>query len=162
MLGPGFVPISQELGITIDIISQATAWLILALGLCVFIMNPLAKIFGKRIIYVFASTILVIVSIWVSHLSREEDECSYQRQGAVAENYDSFLASRILGALGMAPYEVLVQATISDLYFVHERGTRIAVWNLFLLTGICGAGFISGYIIEFLGYQWVSDTFAHI
>lgn len=55
----------------------------------------------------------------------------------------------------MAPYEVLVQATISDLYFVHERGTRIAVWNLFLLTGICGAGFVSGYIIEFLGYEWV-------
>jgi MFS family permease len=76
-------------------------------------------------------------------------------QGAVADNYNSFLASRIVGALGMAPYEVLVQATISDLYFVHERATRIAVWNLFLLTGICGAGFISGYIIEFLGYEWV-------
>lgn len=54
----------------------------------------------------------------------------------------------------MAPYEILVQATIADLYFVHERGTRIAVWNLFLLCGICGAGFISGYIIEDLGYKW--------
>lgn len=54
----------------------------------------------------------------------------------------------------MAPYEILVQATISDIYFVHERGTRIAVWNLFLLCGICGAGFISGYIIEDLGYKW--------
>jgi MFS family permease len=54
----------------------------------------------------------------------------------------------------MAPYEVLVQATIADLYFVHERATRIAVWNLFLLCGICGAGFISGYIIENLGYEW--------
>jgi MFS family permease len=138
MLGPGFVPISAQLGITIDILSQSTAWLILALGLCVFFMNPLAKIFGKRPIYVFASLIMIIVSIW----------------GAAADNYDSFLASRIVGALGMAPYEVLVQATISDLYFVHERGTRIAVWNLFLLTGICGAGFVSGYIIEFLGYEW--------
>ena len=96
-------------------------------------------------------------------------------QGAVADTYGSFLGSmcflecnmnqvranstrlstgRILGALGMAPYEVLVQATISDLYFVHQRGTRIAVWNLFLLCGICGAGFISGYIIEDLGYKW--------
>ena len=54
----------------------------------------------------------------------------------------------------MAPYEVLVQATIADLYFVHERATRIAVWNLFLLCGICGAGFISGYIIEYAGYKW--------
>jgi MFS family permease len=63
----------------------------------------------------------------------------------------------------MAPYEVLVQATISDLYFVHERATRIAVWNLFLLTGICGAGFISGYIIEFLGYKWVGrDCFCYM
>jgi len=65
MLGPGFVPISAQLGITVDILSQATAWLILALGLCVFFMNPLAKIFGKRPIYVFASTIMIIVSIWV-------------------------------------------------------------------------------------------------
>lgn len=54
----------------------------------------------------------------------------------------------------MAPYEVLVQATISDMYFVHERATRLAVWNLFLLCGIAGASFISGYIIEDLGYKW--------
>lgn len=72
MLGPGFVPISQQLGITVDILSQATAWLILALGLCVFFMNPLAKIFGKRPIYVFASLIMVIVSIWVSYVTQRE------------------------------------------------------------------------------------------
>lgn len=54
----------------------------------------------------------------------------------------------------MAPYEVLVQSTIADLYFVHQRATRLAVWNLFLLCGICGAGFVSGYIIEYLGYKW--------
>ncbi|RMY88658.1 hypothetical protein D0862_10386 [Hortaea werneckii] len=138
MLGPGFVPISAQLGITVNTLSQATAWLVLTLGLCVFFFNPAAKIWGKRPIYVFCSLLLVIVSIW----------------GAVADTYSSFLGSRILGALGMAPYEVLVQATISDLYFVHQRATRIAVWNLFLLCGICGAGFVSGYIIENLGYEW--------
>ncbi|KAK3071701.1 hypothetical protein LTR53_008167 [Teratosphaeriaceae sp. CCFEE 6253] len=138
MLGPGFVPIAAELGITVVTLSQATAWLILTLGLVVFFFNPAAKIWGKRPIYVLASIILLIVSIW----------------GAVADTYGSFLGSRILGAFGMAPYEVLVQATISDLYFVHERATRIAMWNLFLLCGIAGAGFISGYIIEDLGYKW--------
>ncbi|KAK0936286.1 hypothetical protein LTR29_012124 [Friedmanniomyces endolithicus] len=138
MLGPGFVPIAAELGITVEILSQSTAWLILTLGLCVFFFNPAAKIWGKRPIYVVASVVLLIVSIW----------------GSVANTYSSFLGSRILGALGMAPYEVLVQATISDLYFVHERATRIAMWNLFLLCGIAGAGFISGYIIENLGYKW--------
>ncbi|KAK5164567.1 uncharacterized protein LTR77_009773 [Saxophila tyrrhenica] len=138
MLGPGFVPIAAELGISVPVLGQATAWLILTLGLVVFFINPLAKIYGKRPVYVFASTILFVVSIW----------------GAVAKDYPTFLASRVVGALGMAPYEVLVQATIADLYFVHERATRIAIWNLFLLCGIAGAGFISGYIIEDLGWKW--------
>lgn len=102
MLGPGFIPISAQLGISVNTLSQATAWLILTLGMVVFIVNPLAKIYGKRAIYVLCSIVLIVVSIW----------------GAVADNYGSFLGSRILGALGMAPYEVLVQATISDMYFV--------------------------------------------
>ncbi|KAL0258110.1 hypothetical protein SLS55_007282 [Diplodia seriata] len=140
MLGPGFVPISQQLGISVNTLSQSTAWLILTLGLCVFLINPVAKMYGKRPVYIGAIIILFVVSIW----------------GAVADNYSSFLGSRIIGGIdeGMAPYEVLVQATISDIYFVHERATRLAVWNLFLLCGIAGASFISGYIIEDLGYKW--------
>lgn len=137
MLGPGFVSISQELGISINTLSQSTAWLILTLGLIVFLVNPVAKIWGKRPVYILSVIIMFVVSIW----------------GAVAKDYGSFLGSRILGALGMAPYEVLVQATIADMYFVHQRATRLAVWNLFLLCGIAGAGFISGYIIEDLGYK---------
>ena len=138
MLGPGFKVITVELGISIDTISQATAWLILTLGVCVFFQNPLAKKFGKRPVYLVSSVILFAISIW----------------GAATTQYNSFLASRILGAVGMAPYEILVQATIADLYFVHQRATRLAVWNLFLLGGIAGASFIAGYIIEDLGYRW--------
>ncbi|KAF2453980.1 serine/threonine kinase 16 [Lineolata rhizophorae] len=138
MLGPGFVPIAAELGITINTISEATAWLLLTLGAIVFLINPLAKKFGKRPVYIFAICILFAANVW----------------GALVKDYPSFLASRIVGAIGMAPYEVLVQATISDIYFVHQRATRIAVWNLFLMCGIAGASFISGYIIEDLGYQW--------
>ena len=176
MLGPGFVPISAQLGITVEVLSQATAWLILTLGLCVFFMNPLAKIYGKRPVYVFASVVLFIVSVWVRiipaqnslalltcqcraqlpiHMAASSEVCASSiTMNQVRANSTRLSTGRILGALGMAPYEVLVQATISDLYFVHQRGTRIAVWNLFLLCGICGAGFISGYIIEDLGYKW--------
>lgn len=68
--------------------------------------------------------------------------------GVFSKNYNSFLASRIISGFGMAPYEVLVQCTIGDLYFVHQRATRIAAWNLFLLCGISGGSLVSGYIIE--------------
>ncbi|KAH8910396.1 MFS general substrate transporter [Coniochaeta sp. PMI_546] len=138
MLSPGFVEVSQNLGITVEILSQATAWLILCLGLVLFLTNPLAKIIGRRPVYVVAICIMFATSVW----------------GAAVSNYSSFLASRIIAGIGMAPYEVLVQCTIGDLYFVHERATRIAVWNLFLLTGISGGGLIAGQIIERDGYQW--------
>ncbi|EHY57040.1 hypothetical protein HRR83_002538 [Exophiala dermatitidis] len=138
MLSPGFVEVSAQLNITVEVLSQATAWLILTIGLALFILNPLAKIYGKRPIYILAICIMFACSVW----------------GAKADNYSSFLASRVISGIGMAPYEVLVQCTIGDLYFVHERATRIAVWNLFLLTGIAGGALVSGYIIEYDGYKW--------
>ncbi|KAF3769321.1 hypothetical protein M406DRAFT_75803 [Cryphonectria parasitica EP155] len=138
MLSPGFVQVSADLGITVEVLSQATAWLILTIGLSLFITNPLAKIFGRRPIYIISIFIMFATSVW----------------GAAVTNYSSFLASRIVAGIGMAPFEILVQCTIGDLYFVHERATRIAVWNLFLLTGIAGGALISGYIIELDGYRW--------
>lgn len=138
MLSPGFVQVSSDLGITVEILSQATAWLILTIGLSLFITNPLAKIIGRRPVYILAICIMFATSVW----------------GAAVTDYSSFLASRIVAGIGMAPYEILVQCTIGDLYFVHERATRIAVWNLFLLTGISGGALIAGYIIELDGYRW--------
>ena len=138
MLSPGFVEISAELGVSLNTLSQATAWLILTTGICLFIGNPIAKLYGKRPIYIFSIVILFVSSIW----------------GGAATDYNSLLGSRILSGVGMAPFEVLMQITIGDLYFVHERATRLAIWNLFLLTGIAGGSFISGYVIQNLGYRW--------
>lgn len=90
MLSPGFVEIAGEFGISVEVLSQSNAWLILAIGLGLFVTNPLAKLYGKRPIYIFASVIMLVSSIW----------------GAAAEDYNSYLASRIVGGIGMAPYEV--------------------------------------------------------
>lgn len=138
MLSPGFIPVSANLGVTVEVLSQATAWLVLTIGLSLFITNPLAKIIGRRPVYILSICIMFAASVW----------------GALATDYNSFLASRVFGGIGMGPYEILVQCTIGDMYFVHERATRIAVWNLFLLTGISGGALIAGYIIELHGYRW--------
>ncbi|TVY84075.1 putative MFS-type transporter [Lachnellula suecica] len=138
MLSPGFVQIAGELHISVNTLSQATAWLILTIGLSLFLANPVAKVLGRRPVFIVAVVIMFATSIW----------------GALAKDYDSFLASRIVSGFGMAPYEVLVQCTIGDLYFVHQRATRIAAWNLFLLCGIAGGSLISGYIIQDIGWKW--------
>ncbi|OAA56210.1 Major facilitator superfamily domain, general substrate transporter [Niveomyces insectorum RCEF 264] len=138
MLSPGFETISAQLGIGVPALGHMTAWVVLTIGLSLFLFNPIAKKIGRRPVYLACSIIMLSSSIW----------------GGVAGNYNSFLASRIWGGLGMAPYEVLVQCTIADMYFVHQRATRIAVWNMFLLCGISGGSLISGYIIQNQGWQW--------
>ncbi|KAI0521878.1 major facilitator superfamily domain-containing protein [Xylaria bambusicola] len=138
MLSPGFVVIAAELNVTVNILSQATAWVILLIGLSLFIFNPIAKKLGRRPVYAISSIIMLTGSVW----------------GAVSKDYPTFLASRIYSGVGMAPYEVLVQCTIADMYFVHERATRIAIWNMFLLCGISGGALVAGYIIEGQGWKW--------
>ncbi|OJJ59635.1 hypothetical protein ASPSYDRAFT_1174703 [Aspergillus sydowii CBS 593.65] len=138
MLGPGFVEIAGDLNISVNQISQATSYLVLACGLGLFISNPLAKCYGKRPVYLGAGLVLFAASVW----------------GAATNSYGSFLGSRLVGGLGMGPYEVLVQCTIGDMYFVHERATRLAFWGLFLTAGISAGPVVSGYIIEYAGYRW--------
>lgn len=38
--------------------------------------------------------------------------------------------------IGMAPFEALVVSTIGDIFFVHERGFRSAIWGFAILAGI--------------------------
>ncbi|KAH6681503.1 major facilitator superfamily domain-containing protein [Halenospora varia] len=138
MLSPGFVQIAGELNISVNTLAQATAWLILTIGLSLFITQPFAKVYGRRPVFIVAIIVMFATSVW----------------GALAKDYNSFLASRVVSGFGMSPYEVLVQCTIGDMYFVHQRATRIALWNLFLLCGITGGSLVSGYIIEDIGWKW--------
>ncbi|KAF3055103.1 Protein HOL1 [Daldinia childiae] len=49
---------------------------------------------------------------------------------------------------------ILVTTTIADIYFVHQRGVRLAAWGLCLSIGVGGGTIISGYIIKDLGWNW--------
>lgn len=146
MLGPGFVQIAEQLNISLAVLSESTAWAVLAIGLSLFIISPLAKIYGRRPMFLFSSIVMLGTSIW----------------GAVAGDYPSLLGARVLAGVGMAPYETLVQCVMGDIYFVHERATRIAFWNLMLMAGINGGTVVAGYIIEAGGFRWTFGACAVI
>lgn len=138
MLSPGFVQIASELHISVNALAQATAWMVLACGLALFVLSALAKVYGKRPLYLFAITLLFISAMI----------------GGKATTDRMFLTSRIVGGIGGGPFEILIQCTIGDLYFVHQRATRIAFWNLCLFIGISLGSLISGYVINNIGWNW--------
>lgn len=44
--------------------------------------------------------------------------------------------------------------TINDIWFVHERGLRVGLWNMAGIASINTAPIISGYLIVDLGWRW--------
>lgn len=132
MISPGFVEMAAQFHMSYNSLNGGLGWAIFAIGISCFITNGLSVKFGRRPILIGGNLFLFISSVWAYF----------------AKDYKSLLASRIFGAIGMSPFEVLVTAVIGDIYFVHERGLRLAVWGLCLSVGVGGGSCISGYIIQ--------------
>lgn len=43
---------------------------------------------------------------------------------------------RAIQGMASAPLETLVTSTVSDLFYVHQRGTRISLWGCMLASGV--------------------------
>ncbi|KAF2203835.1 serine/threonine kinase 16 [Delitschia confertaspora ATCC 74209] len=138
MISPGYVDMAKQFNLSYNSLNGGLGWAIFAIGLSCFITNALAVKYGRRPVMMLGNLMLFISSVWAYH----------------AKSYNSLLASRIFGAIGMSPFEVLTTAIIGDIYFVHERGLRLAVWGFCLTVGVGGGSCISGYIIEDLGWNW--------
>lgn len=109
------------------------------MGLAGFIFVASARVWGKRHLYIIGTVVIIISSAW---------------GGGSGTNYESLLAARFFQGVGLAPFEALVNASVGDLYFVHQRGKRMAVSNLSLFGGAFFTPVIVGKMTETLGWQW--------
>ncbi|KAF9734281.1 hypothetical protein PMIN03_006557 [Paraphaeosphaeria minitans] len=138
MISPGFGVMAKQFDMSYNSLNGGLGWAIFAIGISCFVTNGLAVKYGRRPVMILGNLMLFISSVWAYH----------------AHSYESLLASRIFGAIGMSPFEVLTTAIIGDIYYIHERGLRLAFWGLCLSVGVGGGSCISGYIIDSLGWNW--------
>ncbi|EMC91141.1 hypothetical protein BAUCODRAFT_80101 [Baudoinia panamericana UAMH 10762] len=120
-------------------IALLTGYHLLGVGLAGFIFVASARVYGKRHLYLLGTVIIIISSAW---------------GGGSGHNYRSLLAARFFQGVGLAPFEALVNASVGDLYFVHERGKRMALSNLSLFGGAFFTPVIVGKLTSTLGWQW--------
>lgn len=109
------------------------------MGLAGFIFVASGRIWGKRHLYIGGTILIVISSVW---------------GGASGHNYNSLMAARFFQGVALAPFEALVNASVGDLYFVHERGKRMALSNLSLFGGAFFTPVIVGKMTHTMGWQW--------
>ncbi|KAJ4146802.1 hypothetical protein NW765_016726 [Fusarium oxysporum] len=138
LLGPALVPLAEEFDVPLQTFTLGfTGALLIALAFGNLFCNSLAMMIGKRPVYLITALGLLCSTIWT----------------AVAKDFVSLAVSRAIQGFCMSPMEALVPASISDIWFVHQRGFRNAVFNLGVLGGINLASPIAGAIIDKYGYK---------
>ena len=124
---------------TFDEVALLTGWHLVGVAVGGFIFVPSSRVWGKRHTFLIGTAIVIFSSAW---------------SGASGLNYTSMLWARIFQGIGLAPFEALVNATVGDLYFVHERGKRMAISNFAVFGGAFMTPVIVGKMSHEMGWEW--------
>lgn len=74
---------------------------------------------------------------------------------ASLHTYGEMLATQVISGLSGAVSETLVQMTVADVFFIHQRGTMNGVYLMMVSTGTFLAPVASGYIANSQGWRWL-------
>ncbi|KAF5252002.1 hypothetical protein FANTH_2956 [Fusarium anthophilum] len=108
-------------------------------GMGNLIWMPFVAKYGRRPTYVLSFIMYTAVAAWAGG----------------ATTYSSALAARILMGFASGVAECLAPLTISDLFFLHERGAAMAIYTTALSAGV-GAGIIvAGLITINLDWRYI-------
>ncbi|KAM0408464.1 hypothetical protein ACHAPD_011940 [Fusarium lateritium] len=143
VLGPVIVPafgiMSQTFHTSLTHITLLNGSLVVALGVSSYVSSVISDLWGRRLIFLLTSVMLVVSCIWA----------------AVAQGYGSLLAARVVQGLSMGPFFSLAGTScINDVFFLHQRGRRVGLWNFAVIVSVNIAPVISGYLIVDMGWRW--------
>ncbi|KAK8088998.1 hypothetical protein PG997_003959 [Apiospora hydei] len=137
-LAPAFYILSKEFDKTVPETSDLLLWPILVLGAFNFFWVPVANYIGKRPVFVFASLLLTLCSIW----------------GATADGFKSLLWSNIIGAFAGSSTEALGASMVNDLYFLHERGSKMGIYTNAISGGNTIGPLFCSFVLQGLSWRW--------
>lgn len=136
MLNPGLEPLIESIGsnpadVGTWILTAPTFWTSAA----AFFVVAGSDIWGRRSFY-FWSVVFLAASNYFSYVSK---------------TFPMLAAARTASGVFSAPLFTLATATISDIFFVHQRGKAIAIWNLALNGGAQIGQVLAGVVTDALG-----------
>ena len=70
------------------------------------------------------------------------------------KTYAPFVVGRAFLGLFEAPIEAIVPSTVTDIFYLHERGEKVSVYGLAVLGGNEIGPLVSAFIIQTLSVRW--------
>ncbi|GAB7340414.1 hypothetical protein MBLNU457_6848t1 [Dothideomycetes sp. NU457] len=143
LINASFVEIAQEVNRPLTDVVLASGYNLLAAGLIGPFVCALSRKYGKRPVYLLSALLDIIgTAIGESKIS-----------------FEYLLAARIIQGFATSAFESILVATIGDMYFVHQRGSRVAAVNFILNAASCLSTIICGQVFSSLGLLWLFHLF---
>ncbi|KAI1611222.1 major facilitator superfamily domain-containing protein [Exophiala viscosa] len=139
ILSPIAIPLIEEFKINFTQYGLLSGYCLCATGAIGIFIASFCRKFGKRPGLIFSMACAFAGSLWAG----------------AARSYGSFLGARVVQGFACSFFESVMYAIIGDLYFVHERGLRMAVF-VTSLSGISNIPvLVSGKVAANLGWRWI-------
>lgn len=141
MISPGLTILAEQFDKSLDVISTYLVGLfIFWTGIFTFFSSAAASVWGKRVVLVLSTIALLLLNAWgfFTTVSIKNITNYYNVIGELTDcqTFEPFVVMRLLQGFASAPAETLVTSTVQDIFYVHERGQKVAVWGLMISSGV--------------------------
>ncbi|KAH8668665.1 major facilitator superfamily domain-containing protein [Xylariales sp. PMI_506] len=140
IMAAGMIPLSLSFGETLQRLTYANGATLICQGVGNIFWMPIAVKFGRRPVYMLSCFLMGVACVWLGLASDA--------------SYTPFIIGRAFLGLFEAPIESIVPTTITDLFFLHDRGEKVSFYGLSVLGGNEIGPLFSALIIQHLGMAW--------
>lgn len=130
---------NSELGISYAAMNDAAGVLFLGIALSTYFFYPATILYGRRIQYMVALSFGLLGSIWFASVKHAADS----------------IGSQLFCGISESCAEALVQLSLCDIYFTHQRGSAIALYVLATSVGTFLGPLLSGLIETGQPWRWI-------
>ncbi|EMT70411.1 major facilitator superfamily domain-containing protein [Fusarium oxysporum II5] len=140
IMAAGTIPLTQKFGVSLQKLTYANGATLICQGVGNIFWMPFAIKFGRRPVYLMFNLLMGVACIWLGIASNA--------------TYTPFVIGRAFLGLFEAPIESIVPTTITDTFFLHERGAMVSIYGLSVLSGNELGPLFSALIIQYLSMAW--------
>ncbi|KAH7147173.1 major facilitator superfamily domain-containing protein [Dactylonectria estremocensis] len=140
IMAAGMIPLTQKFGVSLQKLTYANGATLICQGVGNIFWMPLAIKLGRRPVYMLSNLLMGIACIWLGLASDA--------------SYTPFIVGRACLGLFEAPIESIVPTTITDMFFLHDRGEKVSAYGLAVLGGNELGPLFSALIIQHLDMAW--------
>ncbi|KAF5011312.1 hypothetical protein FDECE_2562 [Fusarium decemcellulare] len=129
---------NEELGMSYDTLNNGYAANMAGLSIGCIIFIPIALRIGRRPVYLVTALIMFACGAWQAEIYTVGD----------------MVGMNVVAGIAGAVNEALFQVTVSDIFFVHQRGSVNGIYLIMILIGNYVAPVYGGQVAMSMGWRW--------